>query len=63
LKATISTIGKVTDCLKQCLEWSDLQLFRNIIEILATKGCMADRESLAESVGTIGFLKLFIIIM
>ena len=30
--------SKVTNCIKQCLEWSDLQLFRDIIEILATQG-------------------------
>ena len=30
--------SKVTNCIKQRLEWSDLQLFRDIIEILATQG-------------------------
>ena len=29
---------KITNCIKQHLEWSDLQLFRDIIEILATQG-------------------------
>ena len=30
--------SKVTNCIKQHLEWSDLQLFRDIIEILAIQG-------------------------
>jgi len=29
---------KITNCIKQRLEWSDLQLFRDVIEILATQG-------------------------
>ena len=29
---------KITNCIKQHLEWSDLQLFRDVIKILATQG-------------------------
>ena len=28
----------ITNCIKQRLEWSDMQLFRDVIEILATQG-------------------------
>ena len=28
----------ITNCIKQRLEWSDMQLFRDVIEILETQG-------------------------
>ena len=29
---------KITNCIKQRLEWSDLQLFRDVIKMFATQG-------------------------
>jgi len=40
--------SKVTDFIKQCLEWFDLQLFRDIIEILATQGWQKNIEEMED---------------
>jgi len=43
--------SKITNCIKQCLEWSDLQLFRDIIEILATQGWQKIVDEMQDETG------------
>jgi len=51
--------AKVSDCLKSRLSWSDLQMLRDIILVLATQGWQSFLMKIIHWIVLIGLLSIF----